>query len=102
MGNMGLFDMFSPEAKEKRERKKRLEIEEQERLQKEIIDRRRNPRKMEEYEDKTSQRREARMKGDNEKAEQIAATLYEDADKQTLLNGSTGTAASTASMTKTE
>lgn len=79
--------MFSKEAKEERELKKRLAVEEQERLQKEIMERRRNPEKMEEYEIKTQMRRELRMKGDDEEAVQVAASLYEGAEDQTLLNG---------------
>mmetsp|Transcript_9186 Transcript_9186/g.19268 ORF Transcript_9186/g.19268 Transcript_9186/m.19268 type:complete len:136 (-) Transcript_9186:432-839(-) len=85
--SMGLFDMFSKEAKEERERKKRRVIEEQERLQKEIMDRRRNPEKMEEYEYKTQVRRELRMEGKDDEAAQVAAKIYEGADDQTLLNG---------------
>jgi len=88
--SMGLLDMFSKEAREERERKKRLVIEEQERLQKEIMDRRRNPEKMEEYEIKTQMRRELRMEGKDDEALKVAETLYEDADKQTLLNGAEG------------
>ena len=88
--SMGLLDMFSKEAREERERKKRLVIEEQERLQKEIMDRRRNPEKMEEYEIKTQMRRELRMEGKDEEALKVSETLYEDADKQTLLNGAQG------------
>ncbi len=91
--SMGLFDMFSKEAQEERERKKRLVIEEQERLQKEIMDRRRNPEKMEEYEIKTQMRRELRMEGKDEEALEIAATMYEGADDQTLLNGAKGNSA---------
>ena len=90
--SMGLFDMFSKEAREERERKKRLVIEEQERLQKEIMDRRRNPEKMEEYEIKTQMRRELRMEGKDAEALEIAASMYEGADDQTLLNGAKGTA----------
>lgn len=88
--SMGLFDMFSKEAQEERERKKRLVIEEQERLQKEIMERRRNPEKMEEYEIKTQMRRELRMEGKDDEALKIAATMYEGADDQTLLNGAKG------------
>lgn len=85
--SMGLLDMFSKEAREERERKKRLVIEEQERLQKEIMDRRRNPEKMEEYEIKTQMRRELRMEGKDAEAVKIQTTLYEGAEEQTLLNG---------------
>mmetsp|Transcript_6682 Transcript_6682/g.14218 ORF Transcript_6682/g.14218 Transcript_6682/m.14218 type:complete len:140 (-) Transcript_6682:217-636(-) len=85
--SMGLFDMFSKEAKEERERKKRLVVAEQERLQKEIMDRRRNPEKMEEYEYKTQVRRELRMAGKDDEALDIAAKMYDGADDQTDLKG---------------
>eukprot|EP00537_Pseudo-nitzschia_pungens_P012305 CAMPEP_0172388704 /NCGR_PEP_ID=MMETSP1061-20121228/5750_1 /TAXON_ID=37318 /ORGANISM="Pseudo-nitzschia pungens, Strain cf. pungens" /LENGTH=140 /DNA_ID=CAMNT_0013118665 /DNA_START=42 /DNA_END=464 /DNA_ORIENTATION=+ len=85
--SMGLLDMFSKEAREERERKKRAEIAEQERLQKEIMERRRNPKKMEEYEYKTQVRRELRMAGKDEEAAKIAAKIYEGADEQTDLQG---------------
>ena len=84
---MGMFDMFSKEAKEEREKKKRLVIEQQERMQKEIMDRRRNPEKMEEYEYQTQVRRELRMKGKDDEAAKITEKIYEGADDQTLLNG---------------
>lgn len=56
---MGLFDMFSPEAKAAREAaeaKKREEQEEEIRLMQE---RRRNPEKMQEYQEQVKQRRNA-------------------------------------------
>ena len=88
--NMGLLDMFSSEAKEERERKKKIVAEkkkkladEQERLQKEIIDRRRNPQLRDEYELKTQQRRELRMKGEDEKAVEIADTIYSEKPTET-------------------
>lgn len=84
---MGLFDMFNNEAKEAREKKKRAEIAEQERLQREIMERRRNPEKMEQYEIKTQMRRELRMAGKDEEAAKVAATLYEGADEQPDLKG---------------
>lgn len=85
---MGLFDFFSPEAKEARERNRRQEIEEQERLQKAIMERRKNPQLMEEYEYKTQLRREMKMKGDFEAAKKV--DVYEGiVDKQTLLDGTT-------------
>ena len=88
--SMGLLDIFSKEAREERERKKKMVIEEQERLQKEIMERRRNPEKMEEYEIKTQMRRELRMEGRDAEALKVAETMYEGADQQTLLNGSRG------------
>lgn len=57
--HMGLFDMFSPEAKAAREAaeaKKRAEQEEEIRL---MMERRRNPEKMKEYKEDVKQRREA-------------------------------------------
>ena len=58
--SMGLFDYFSEDARKEREAKKQAEIEEQERLQREIIARRSNPKKMEEYEAKVRVRRALR------------------------------------------
>jgi len=84
---MGLFDAFSKEAREERERKKRMVVEEQERMQKEIMDRRRNPEKMDEYEYQTQVRRELRMEGKDEEADAVTAKIYEGSDDQTLLNG---------------
>lgn len=57
---MGLFDFFSEDARKEREERKQREIEEQERLQREIIARRSNPEKMEEYEAKVRVRRQLR------------------------------------------
>jgi hypothetical protein len=84
----GLFDFFSEEAREARERKRRLEIEEQERLQKAIMERRKNPELMEEYEQKVSLRRELKMKGDFESASKI--DQYEGYEQQPLLDGTKG------------
>jgi hypothetical protein len=99
---MGLLDMFSKEAKEERERKKRMAVEEQERLQKEIMERRRNPEKMEEYEIKTQMRRELRMQGDDDEAVRVAASLYEGAEDQTLLNGARASSGTTSTSTEDE
>lgn len=68
---MGLFDFFSEDARKEREERKAREIEEQERLQREIIARRQNPEKMEEYEAKVRVRRALRMNGDDEAAEKV-------------------------------
>lgn len=73
---MGLFDFFSAEAKKEREDRKNREIEEQEKLQKEIMERRNNPAKMEEYEAKVRVRRQLRMNGNDEAAETVK--FYED------------------------
>jgi hypothetical protein len=85
---MGLLDFFNEEAKQERARKKRLAVEEQERLQKAIMERRRDPEKMEEYEQKVQARRELRMAGKDEEAERVI--IYDNVDQQTLLNGSMG------------
>jgi hypothetical protein len=58
--SMGLFDFFSEDARKEREARKQAEIEEQERFQREIIARRSNPKKMEEYEAKVRVRRALR------------------------------------------
>merc|ERR1712157_414572 len=85
---MGLFDFFSAEAREKRELKRQKEIEEQERLQMAILERRSNPEKMEEYEAKIQQRRNLRMQGKDEEASNVE--LFDDLESQTLLDGTTG------------
>ena len=85
---MGLFDFFSAEARQAREEKRQREIEEQERLQKAIRERRRNPEAMEAYEAKVQERRNLRMQGRDEEAEKV--DLYESADSQTLLDGTEG------------
>lgn len=58
--SMGLFDFFSEDARKEREARKQAEVEEQEKLQREIIARRSNPKKMEEYEAKVRVRRALR------------------------------------------
>mmetsp|Transcript_16088 Transcript_16088/g.29160 ORF Transcript_16088/g.29160 Transcript_16088/m.29160 type:complete len:116 (-) Transcript_16088:317-664(-) len=68
---MGLFDFFSEDARKEREEKKEREVEEQERYQQEIIARRSNPEKMEEYEAKVRVRRQLRMRGDDEAADSV-------------------------------
>mmetsp|Transcript_27309 Transcript_27309/g.54642 ORF Transcript_27309/g.54642 Transcript_27309/m.54642 type:complete len:124 (+) Transcript_27309:158-529(+) len=75
---MGLFDFFSADAKREREARKEAEIEEQERLQREIIARRNNPERMDEYEAKIRVRRRLRMAGDDGKAEMIETYGEED------------------------
>jgi hypothetical protein len=92
---MGLFDFFSEEAKEKRELKKQMEIEEQERCQKAIIERRRNPDLMEEYEANVQYRRELKMKGEFDEAKMV--NVWSNVEDKTLLNGTTGTETETAS-----
>jgi hypothetical protein len=78
--NMGMLDFFSEEARQKREAKKDAEVEEQLRLQAEIYERRKNPEKMEEYEQKVMMRRQLRMQGKDDEASDIA--MYDgDAEK---------------------
>ena len=69
--SMGLFDFFSDEARQEREEKKRRQVEEQERLQREIMERRKNPEMMEEYEAKVRLRRKLRLEGRDDMAERI-------------------------------
>ena len=68
---MGLFDFFSEDARKEREARKQREIAEQERLQQEILERRKNPEMMEEYEAKVRVRRALRMAGEDEKANAV-------------------------------
>jgi hypothetical protein len=63
--SMGLFDFFSEDAKKEREAKREAEIEEQERLQKEILKRRANPEAMEEYSARVAIRRRAIARGED-------------------------------------
>ena len=67
--NMGLFDMFSEEARQKRREREEREREEQEELQRQILERRRNPEAMEEYEARVSVRRKLYMSGREDLAE---------------------------------
>mmetsp|Transcript_16613 Transcript_16613/g.20703 ORF Transcript_16613/g.20703 Transcript_16613/m.20703 type:complete len:127 (+) Transcript_16613:112-492(+) len=69
---MGLFDFFSEDAKKEREARRQAEIEEQERYQQEILERRKNPAKMEEYEARVRVRRSLRMSGNDEAADRVA------------------------------
>jgi hypothetical protein len=85
---MGLLDFFSDEARQKREEKKKLEVEEQERFQKAIMERRKNPEKMEEYEQKVMLRRQLRMAGQDDAAANVV--IYDDVEKNTLLDGTQG------------
>jgi len=68
---MGIFDYFSEDARKKREEKKEKIYAEQEALQREIIARRSNPEKMEEYEAKVRVRRALRMSGEDDAAENM-------------------------------
>jgi len=91
---MGLFDRFtqSPEEraaadaerekiKQAKAKAKRLVEQEQLRLQKEIIDRRRNPDKMEEYHALKQERRNLRLEGDDEGAATLAAKIFENVEE---------------------
>ena len=69
--SMGLFDFFSEDARKEREERKQRECEEQEALQREIIARRSNPQKMEEYEAKVRVRRSLRMRGEDDAANKV-------------------------------
>jgi hypothetical protein len=86
--SMGLFDFFSKEEKEKRELKKKEEVEEQERCQKAIIERRRNPDLMDEYEANVQYRRELKMRGDFDGAEKVQ--VWSNVEDKTLLDGPSG------------
>ena len=77
---MGLFDFFSEDARKEREARRQAEIEEQERLQREIIERRKNPEKMEEYEAKVKVRRALRMAGEDEMASTVQ--MFDDEKKE--------------------
>lgn len=68
---MGILDFFSEDARKAREEQKQQEVEEQERLQRQIMDRRRNPEKMEEYEAKVRVRRALRMAGEDDAAQTV-------------------------------
>jgi hypothetical protein len=68
---MGLFDFFNEDARKEREERRQREIEEQERLQQEILARRSNPKLMEEYEAKVRVRRALRMSGDDKAADSV-------------------------------
>ena len=77
---MGLFEFFNEDARKEREARKQREIEEQEKYQREIIARRSNPQKMEEYEAKVRVRRALRMNGDDEAAD--AVEMYSGDDEK--------------------
>jgi len=63
--SMGLFDFFSEDARKERGERREREIEEQERLQAEILERRSNPDKMADYEERVAVRRRAIMAGED-------------------------------------
>ncbi len=58
--DMGLFDMFSEEARKEREEQKRKRLAEEEEALREMMERRRNPDKMEKYFDDVQKRRNER------------------------------------------
>ena len=61
----GWLDFFSEEARQERAERDRKEKEEQMRLQQEILDRRQDPAKMEEYDERVALRRKMFEKGDD-------------------------------------
>ena len=63
--NMGLFDFFSEDARKERDERREREIEEQERLQAQILARRADPEKMADYEARVAVRRRAIMAGED-------------------------------------
>ena len=69
VASMGLFDgitdYFSEEAKAKREAEKQRLLEEQEEAYREVLARRRNPEKMEEYMENRKERLQGFMGGDS-------------------------------------
>mmetsp|Transcript_6490 Transcript_6490/g.7064 ORF Transcript_6490/g.7064 Transcript_6490/m.7064 type:complete len:116 (+) Transcript_6490:86-433(+) len=75
--NMGFFDMFNSEEREKKAAAKEREVKEQMRLQQEIMERRNNPEKMEEYEARVRVRRKLRMAGKDEAAEIVNDQIYD-------------------------
>ncbi|KAL9183674.1 hypothetical protein ACHAXT_004530 [Thalassiosira profunda] len=84
--SMGLFDFFNEDARKEREERKQREIEEQEKYQREILARRSNPEKMEEYEAKVRVRRQLRMSGNDEAAESMEMYNGDDEEKIVGLN----------------
>jgi len=61
--SMGLFDFFSEDARKERAERREREIEEQEKLQRQILERRADPAKMEDYQARVKVRRRAIMEG---------------------------------------
>lgn len=69
--SMGLFDMFSEEARKERREREEREREEQEELQRQILERRRSPELFEEYEARVAVRRKLYMSGMDEEAKKM-------------------------------
>ena len=69
--SMGLFDMFSEEARKERREREDREREEQEELQRQILERRRSPELFEEYEARVAVRRKLYMSGMDEEAKKM-------------------------------
>jgi hypothetical protein len=76
---MGLFDMFSEESRKARADAKQREIEEQEELQRQILERRNNPDKMEDYEARVAVRRRAYMADRDDLAKSVQTMKGSDA-----------------------
>ena len=81
---MGLFDFFSEDARREREERKQREIEEQEELQREILARRSNPEKMDEYQARVRVRRALRMNGNDDAADNVG--MFTDDEKNEQLS----------------
>jgi hypothetical protein len=77
--NMGLFDFFSEDARKEREERRQREIEEQERLQAQILARRADPEKMADYQARVAVRRRAIMAGQD--GSKIKVMVDNDADE---------------------
>lgn len=75
--------MFDAEKRKEREAQREREIEEQMRYQREILARRSNPEKMEEYEAKVRVRRQLRMNGEDEAADTLE--MYDGKDEEKIV-----------------
>lgn len=69
--SMGLFDMFSEDARKERREREQRERDEQEDLQRQILERRRSPELFEEYEARVAVRRKLYMSGMDEEAKKM-------------------------------
>ena len=86
--DMGLFDMFSEDARKEREEQKRKRLAAEEQALREMMERRRNPDKMEEYFDDVQQRRKER-KDERDvwafQSEEVVANAAKDGEDDSLL-----------------
>ena len=76
--SMGLFDFFSEDARKEREAARQAEIEEQERIQREILKRRADPDEMEEYMARAGIRRKAIARGEDGDLYKVMKPMDED------------------------